>query len=367
MNYPDIYYLHLLNLVPQLGPKRLLLLAAAFDTFRQAFEADETALQKAGLEELIIATLIKHRTAILLDAEIEKLNQESIQLLCYTDNLYPRLLLETPSYPPLLYYRGSITDADELMIAMVGTRKISTYGRSVTPTLVSGLGTAGIVIVSGLAFGVDALVHQTCVDNHWRTIAVVGSGLDQRSVYPKQHQYLAEQIVATGGALISEYPIGTPAFKQNFVARNRIISGMSAGTVVVECNAKSGALITARHALDQNRSVYAVPGPIYADGSAGPHNLIRMGAQLITRAEHILEDLRIPISTSAIVSIHEFTPDQQMIIQHLSFDPVSADALVRQTSLDAATVIAILTVLEMEGVVRNLGAQQYVLAQSIKK
>jgi DNA processing protein len=195
---------------------------------------------------------------------------------------------------------------------------------------------------------------------------VVGSGIDKKSIYPKHHHHLAEQIVATGGAIISEYPPGTPAYKQHFIARNRIISGMSAATLVVEANLKSGALITARHALDQGRSVYAVPGPIYAEGSQGPHNLIRMGAQLVTKASNILEDLNVADDmTTAPINLADFSPDQQTILLQLSHEPKNIDEIIQSIDLDAATVTATLTLLEMKGVIRNIGAQQYVLTHKL--
>lgn len=367
MDYPDIYYLHALNLLPQLGPKRLGILANTFDTFKDAYFANTKTLLFAGLEKHIVDLIARHRTTVHVESEAAKLENEQIQLLSFRDTLYPELLLETPQFPPLLYYRGTLQAHDELMVAVVGTRKISTYGRTVTPEFVYGLGSKGVTVVSGLALGVDSLAHQTCVDNNFRTVAVIGSGLDAKSIYPRQHQYLAEQIIEAGGLLLSEYPIGAQAFKQNFIARNRIISGMSKGTLVVEANGKSGALITARHALDQDRSVYAVPGAIYSPGSEGPHNLIRMGAQLVTKPEHILEDLHVDASSETIVfSISDFTPDQQIILNKLSREPMSADEIVQSVDLDASKVTAALTLLEMKGAVKNLGAQQYIISQTIK-
>jgi DNA processing protein len=282
--------------------------------------------------------------------------------------LYPALLLEIPQPPPLLYYKGILKDADETMIAIVGTRNITTYGRSIVPEITAGLAKQNITIVSGLAFGVDALAHQTCVNEKRRTIAIVGSGIDSGSIYPKHHQFLAEQILETGGVIISEYPPQTPAYKQHFIARNRIISGVSAGTLVVEANLKSGALITARHALDQNRPVYAIPGPIYNPGSEGPHNLIRMGAQLVTKTEHILEDLLIETSeTNTELDYTDLTPEQLQTYSQLSREPKGINEIIRTSKLDAGTVTAALVFLEMKGVIQNIGGQQYIITHRTTK
>ncbi len=367
MAYQTNHHLHALNLLPQLGPKRISTIIDGFENIEDIWQADAKAFSLLGFDTELSQTIVDHLQNLNIDEALNQLTQEQINLLSFTDTDYPQLLSEIPQAPPLLYYRGALGPSDELMVAIVGTRKISTYGRSIVPDFTIELAQSGITIVSGLAFGVDALAHQICVDNNFRTIAVVGSGIDTKSVYPKQHQYLSEQIIATGGAIISEYPPGTPAYKQHFIARNRIISGMSTGTLVVEANLKSGALITARHALDQDRSVYAIPGPIYAEGSQGPHSLIRMGAQLVTKAGDILGDLNITDDTTATsINLADFTPDQQLILEQLSFEPKNIDEIIQSIELDASTVTAILTLLEMKGVIRNIGAQQYVLTHKLK-
>ena len=361
----DALYLHGLNLLPQFGPARLGLLARRFGTFKQAFAASENQLALAGIDLEVAKSFLALRDKINLQAEAEKLAQEQISILTFRDANYPKLLLEIPKFPPVLYYKGKMDAADELCIAVVGTRMISNYGRTVIPGLIEPLVGAGAVIVSGMAFGVDSAAHDIAVKKGRRTIAVLGGGLDEKSLYPRHHALLAQQILNAGGALISEYPIGTPNFKQNFVARNRIISGISVATVVVECDLQSGTLITAKHALDQNRTVYAVPGPIYSQTSQGPNNLIKMGAKLITEANDIFQDLNLetlPEQQSAQTMFGD-TKEESALIKLLSHEPIIINELIKQSGLPASSVTSALTFLEMKGKVKNLGGQQYILAR----
>jgi DNA processing protein len=364
-NINESLYLHGLNLLPQFGPARLALLAKRFETFREAFFASEQQLVLAGIDAEIAASFAALREKINLEEEAEKLAKEQIHILSFRDDNYPKLLLEIPKFPPILYYRGEMLISDELCIAVVGTRMISNYGRMIIPGLVEPLVDAGAVIVSGMAFGVDSAAHNVAIKKGRRTIAVLGGGLDEKSLYPRHHVFLAQQIIDNGGALISEYPVGTPNFKQNFVARNRIISGISIATVVVECDLQSGTLITAKHALDQNRTVYAVPGPIYSPTSEGPNNLIKMGAKPLTCANDIFQDLNLA-NLPEQKTAREFFGDskeESVLLKLLSLEPVIINELIKQSGLNAATVGSALTFLEMKGKVRNLGGQQYVLAR----
>jgi len=361
----DSLYLHGLNLLPQFGPARLALLSKRFKTFREAFFASEQQLVLAGIDAEIAASFASLREKMNLDEEAEKLAKEQIGILSFRDDNYPKLLLEIPKLPPILYYRGAILTADELCIAVVGTRMISNYGRSIIPGLVEPLVDAGAVIVSGMAFGVDAAAHEVAIKKGRRTIAVLGGGLDEKSLYPRHHVFLAQQIMDNGGALISEYPVGTPNFKQNFVARNRIISGISIATVVVECDLQSGTLITAKHALDQNRTVYAVPGPIYSPTSEGPNNLIKMGAKPLTCANDIFQDLNLanlPEQKTA-QTVFGDSKEESALLKLLSLEPIIINELIKKSGLNAAAVGSALTFLEMKGKVRNLGGQQYILSR----
>lgn len=365
MNLSDSLYLHGLNLLPQFGPARLSLLAKRFKNFKEAFLSSENQLIAAGIDQEIAKNFLALREKINLQDEAEKLEKEQIKILSFRDKNYPKLLLEIPKFPPILYYKGRMETADELCVAVVGTRMISNYGRVVIPGLVEPMVDLGVTIVSGMAFGVDSASHEVAVKKGRRTIAVLGGGLDEKSLYPKHHALLAKEIIDSGGALISEYPIGTPNFKQNFVARNRIISGISVATIVVECDLKSGTLITAKHALDQNRTVYAVPGPIYAATSQGPNNLIKMGAKLMTSASDVLEDLNLknlPEQQTAKASFGD-TKEESVLLKLLNFEPVIINELIKQSGLETSAVTSALTFLEMKGKVKNLGGQQYVLSR----
>jgi DNA processing protein len=364
MTYPDSLYLHGFNLMPQFGPARLFKLTRA-PQLKNIFEGDFETLAKLGIEEELAKAFIEHRKKINLDVEAEKLERVGIKLLNFKDPNYPKLLLEIPKFPPLLYYRGTLESNDELCLAVVGSRKITTYGLTVIPDLVAPIVDAGVTIVSGMAFGVDSEAHKQAVIKNRRTIAVLGGGLDDHSLYPKHHQLLASEILNTGGALVSEYPVGTPNFKQNFVARNRIISGLSVATLVVECDLESGSLITAKHALDQNRTVFAVPGPIYSEMSKGPNNLIKMGAKLVTEANDILEDLNLktlPEQKNILLNFGD-TPEETAVLKLLSKNPVNINAIIKETKLEPGQVTSALIFLEMKGRVRNLGGQQYILSR----
>jgi DNA processing protein len=233
------------------------------------------------------------------------------------------------------------------------------------PDILNPIIACGAIIVSGMAFGVDSEAHKQSIKKGARTIAVLGGGLDDASLYPKNHQLLAQQILENGGALISEYPIGTPNFKQNFVARNRIISGLSIGTLVVECDLESGSLITAKHALEQNRQVYAVPGPIYAEMSKGPNNLIKMGAKLVTESTDILEDLNLSTlpEQKQVQTTFGDSPAESTILNILSKEPMNINLIIKTSGLETGDATSALTFLEMKGKVRNLGGQQYILSR----
>lgn len=361
----DSLYLHGLNLLPQFGPARLALLGSRFESFKDAFEASEKQLAAAGVDAEVAKKFVTARQNIDLEGEAAKMEKEGINILTFRDAAYPKLLLEIPKFPPILYYRGRMDRPDELCVAVVGTRKITTYGKLTVPQLVEPISSAGAVIVSGMAFGVDSEAHNIAVKKNRRTIAVLGGGLDDKSLYPKHHTLLAQQILDAGGALVSEYPIGTPNFKQNFVARNRIISGLSVATIIIECDLESGTLITAKHALDQNRQVYAVPGPIYSPQSMGPNNLLKMGAKPIIRADDVLEDLNLeslPEQQSARILFGD-SKEETEILKLLNHEPVIINELIKQSGLDAGAVTSALTFLEMKGRVKNLGGQQYVLSR----
>ncbi|MBL8029867.1 MAG: DNA-protecting protein DprA [Candidatus Doudnabacteria bacterium] len=364
-NSQNALFLHGLNLMPELGPARLVKLSSTFSEYEKIYGSKEEELIAAGFEQTLAKKILNHLKTINLEEEAEKLFNANVSLLTPEHNNYPKLLREIPKFPPLLYTKGHMNTEEELCIAVVGTRQLTNYGRAIIPDLIGPIVEKGITIVSGLAFGVDAEAHKQSISKQKRTIAVLGGGLDNSSIYPKHHQFLAQQILDSNGALISEYPLGTPNFKQNFVARNRIISGLSVATIVIECSLDSGSLITANHALEQNRQVFAVPGPIYAPMSKGPNNLIKMGAKPITLASDIFEELNLENleQEKENATIFGDTPTETCILKLLSKEPVNINSIIKISGLSPSETTSALTFLEIKGKVKNLGGQQYILSR----
>ncbi len=340
---------------PQLGPVRLQKLLAYFGEIDKIWQANETELKAAGLDQRTIAIFIQHRQQINPDKLLSELMKLNIQALSLDDEEYPSLLREIYDPPPVIYYRGK-WPINKICLAIVGTRKISSYGQAVVKKLIPDLIKQQIVTVSGLALGVDSLVHQETITAGGQTIAVLGSGLDQENLYPSSNRYLVDKIIANDGLVISEYPPGTPPLPQHFPRRNRLIAGLAQGTLVIEGDIDSGSLITAQCALEQNREVMAVPGSIFASGSSGTNQLIKQGAKPITQLEDILECLQLKtIQQETITAFIPQTPAEDKIFNLLTSEPMLIDDLIRQSSLTAAEVSSTLSVLEVKGVVKNIG------------
>lgn len=359
---PETKYFNAFNLIEGIGPIAFKKLLAGFASLKQAWSADYNQLSRAGLEKSQIENIINQRPKINPDKEIEKVNKAKVELITIKDKNYPRLLKEIYNPPALLYVRGQLKPEDELSIAVVGTRKLSYYGKQITPIITADLARAGLTIVSGLAKGIDALAHRAALSVGGRTIAVLGSGIDKKSIYPFINQKLAEKIIQNG-ALVSEYPVGTQARPQYFPQRNRIISGLSRGTLVIEAPQKSGALITAQNALEQNREVFAIPGPILAPNSFGANNLIKMGAKLVNQANDVLEELNLAtlVDSSAKRKIKPDSAEEALIIRTLSDQPVHIDKIIKKTKLTTAVVSSTLILMETKGKVKNLGGNSYVI------
>ncbi len=272
---------------------------------------------------------------------------------------YPSLLKEIHKPPETLFYRGDISVLEKPLVAVVGSRKVSTYGQQVTEKITTELVLAGIGIVSGLAIGIDTIAHKTALTANGITVAVLGSGIDH--IYPAVNRALAEDIVKGGGLIISEFPLGTPALPYHFPIRNRTIAGISLGVVVTEAREKSGALITAGHSLEQNREVFAVPGPIDHPGAVGPHQLIKQGAVLTTNGHDILTELQLEQRQQQlqIKQVLPATPTEARLLTFLETEALHVDKLSRFARLDINVVNATLTVLEMKGMVIHLGGQTY--------
>jgi len=285
-----------------------------------------------------------------------------IKEISINDKNYPKLLKEVKDAPEVLYCRGELK-SDEQCFAVVGTRRCSSYGKQVALEIAGDLAGAGLIIVSGLAPGIDTFAHQATIERNKRTIAVLGTGLDEKSIYPQSNLKLAQRILETGSCLISEYPPGTPGSKFTFPNRNRIISGLSLGVLVVEAKEKSGALITARHAFEQNRKVFAIPGPIHSLNSKGCHYLIKNGAKLVENANDILKELHLFLPTPGVGKrgVMGENEEENLILETLKEEALDIDRIIEKTKLSAAAVASTLAILEIKGKVRNLGGNIYAI------
>ncbi len=345
--------------IKTLNPKRFHQLIAHFDTLEQAWTATAVQIAKSGIAEKAAQEIVLRRSQIDPDAMITKLVQHRVQAVTINDDTYPRLLKHIHEPPPVLYFKGTLKQ-DEHLLAIVGSRKMSLYGKQTTRSLTKTLCQHGITIVSGLALGVDAEAHTACVENNQRTIAVLGSGLDTQNIYPSHNRYLAEQIVKNKGCLFSEYPIGTPPLKHHFPARNRIIAGISHGTLVTEAAERSGALITAFQALEQNREVFAVPGTIQAPTSKGCNMLIKKGAHVVTQAADVLDGMNITSPAKNTVTQLSLPAQEQAIINALSDKPLTVSELAQELTLATKTITATLSSLEIKNLVRHAGGGKYI-------
>lgn len=348
------------NLVKGIGPMKVRALQDHFGDLERAWNADAADLRQAGLDRRALTSLLTARGNLDLDAELEKLARHDIQALTWLDLDYPARLLQIPDPPPVLYVRGQLTPDDEWAVAVVGTRRASAYGKTVTSRLVTDLVVNHVTIVSGLARGLDGEAHRAALKASGRTIAVLGCGLDL--IYPPEHRNLAREIVENG-ALVSEYSLGTPPEASNFPPRNRVISGLSLGVLVVEAGLRSGALITADYAADQGRDVFAVPGNLYNRSSVGTNRLIQDGAKLVTGAEDILEELNLMMvaQQAEVRAVVPETETEALLLQHLSLEPVHVDEISLRVDLPIAEVTSNLALMELKGMVRQVGGMNYVL------
>ena len=285
---------------------------------------------------------------------------QQIKTISIKDKNYPKLLKEIKDPPEILYLKGEIL-AEENCFAVVGTRRCSAYGKEIALEIAGDLAETGLTIVSGLAPGIDSLAHQATLERGERTIAVLGTGIDEKSIYPQENLKLAEKIVESGGCLISEYPPGTHGSEFTFPKRNRIISGLSLGVLIIEAKQKSGALITANWAKKQGRKVFAVPGPIHSSNSKGCHYLIKQGAKLVENANDILKELNLPIKEGGKEIAGE-TPEENLILGVLKEEALDADKIIEKTKLSVAKVASALAILEIKGKVRNLGGNIYAIS-----
>ena len=357
----DKAYRVALNKVAGIGPVRTAALLAACGTAEAAWHASIQQLKAAGLDRRALENLLQARRDLDVAAEWERVCRAGVRVMTLDDDDYPANLRQIDAPPPLLYVRGELQPNDLWAVAIVGTRRASVYGREVAHTLARDLANAGVTVVSGLALGIDTVAHQAAVDAGGRTLAVLGSGVDQ--IYPPTNRGLAQAIVAQG-AIISEYPLGVRPEAGNFPPRNRVISGLSKGVVIVEAGERSGALITARFAAEQNRDVFAVPGSILHPGSVGCNMLIQQGATPLLASQDVLQQLNLDQvgAQRAAQAVISADPQEAHLLTRLTREPCHVDDLVRASSLSAPQVVALLAMMELKGLVRQVGAMTYVRA-----
>ena len=363
MENAELKYWIAFNRVSRVGRARMALMEGHFGSLAAAWRASASELRKAGLNRRVSQHVAAAREKVDPDAELERLQNSGVTALTWHDEEYPPRLKQIYDKPPVLFARGDLLPSDERGVALVGTRRPTAYGREVARQLTTDLARSGVTIISGLARGIDGVVHRAALDAGARTIAVLGSGVDV--IYPREHGNLARDI-AQNGAVVSEHPLGARPDAQNFPRRNRIISGMSLGIVVVEAPESSGALLTASHALEQNREVFAVPGSVLSPSHVGGNRLIRdSGAKLITCANDALEELNLQSvePEDQQLELAAFFPEdeaQTAVLKYVTFDPIHIDEIIRNSALAASTVSGALTMMELQGVVRQVGGMNYV-------
>lgn len=352
------------NVFEGIGPLRFKLLLDYFGTAEEAYRAPVEKLREIGLGGKLVLKFDEFRQNFDISSYLLRVSQLGIFTLTLEDKNYPKLLKEIQNPPTVIYVKGfrneGFRDIGEIfnkkMVAVVGTRLPTAYGLKVTEMIVEGLVANGLVVVSGLARGIDAVAHKHTIYNKGLTIGVLACGLDK--VYPPEHKGLVGEIVRSGGAVISEMPLGMMPVRGNFPARNRIISGLSLGVVVTEAAQDSGSLITASHAAEQGRDVFAIPGPITSKMSDGTAELIKKGAKLVTRVEDILDELGIRKCTTGIKSTTsitgiELTEDERKIFVVLKEEDLAIDDIIRKSGLDSGTVGSLLSIMEIKGIIKN--------------
>jgi len=352
------------NLVRGIGSVRFQQIRTFFGDLSVAWNASAEGFKEAGLPGRALNNFLKLRKQIDLDQFYESILEKNITVLTLLDDDYPPLLKEIDQSPPVIYVKGTLTPADEFSVAIVGTRRVSEYGQQITRDASIYLTGHGLTIVSGLARGVDGLAHRHALEAGGRTIAVLGSGVDV--IYPPEHRKLAEAI-SENGAVISDYPLGTQPEGVNFPPRNRIISGLSLATIVIEAGDRSGALITADFALEQGRDVFAVPGNVLSPASRGTNRLIQNGAFAMVSPQDVLDVLNLS-EVEAIKTARQVLPGNTMeakILQVMGFEPMHVDEICNQVGMAVEKVSAALTMMELKGMVQHVGAMRYAVVREI--
>ncbi len=359
MNRSERDYWILWNQLYQfIGPIKFDQLLRAFGSAEKAWEAPEEAFRELGWGSTALQAL-KSREKVVATTTIGVLSRYKIKVITKEEGEYPDNLRTCPTPPPLLYVRGELSPSDSLSLAVVGTRRMTRYGGDVVGSLIPELCAAGLTIVSGLALGVDAAAHKAALEAGGRTVAVLAGGVDQ--VTPRSNERLGQEIISRGGAIISEFPLGTQPFKSLFPFRNRIISGMSLGTLVIEAAEGSGTFHTVRAALEQGREVFAIPGSIFSPYSAGTAKLIQSGAKLVTSARDILEELEVGVRSvkQEAKGAAPATVGEKEVLELLEGEEKCVNDIIKDSDMPTNEVLSALTLLEMRGLVKDCGGGVY--------
>ena len=353
------------TLVKGIGAVRFQHLLDRFGDAQNAWDANPAELAGAGLSLKLIERLVAVREKVDLSLIWDQIESKGIQVLTWMDEAYPQRLKEIEQPPPVLYLRGELLPEDTWAVAIVGTRRVSPYGRQVTEEIASFLAANGITVVSGFARGIDSIAHTAALKAGGRTLAVLGCGVDR--IYPPENRALFEQMLQRG-AVISDYAPGTPPEASNFPPRNRIISGLSMAVVVVEAGMTSGALITAEFAAEQGREVFAVPGNILAPQSKGTNKLIQQGAHPLLNASDIMQVLNLT-RVAQHKAARKILPDDEVeakLLDVMGDQPLHIDEIRNQTNLPVEKVSAKLVMMELKGMVRQVGNMQYVVLREVQ-
>ena len=342
------------------GSVRMRRLYDYFGSMEDVWKSSHSTLLDAGISDALGCEFVEFRKSCNVTLLEKLLTRENIHLTRFFDPEFPELLGRIYDPPAVLFVRGVLQPKLDCPIAVVGSRKMSHYGEQIIEYVVPALARQGCGIISGLALGVDGHAHEQALKSDGYTVAVLGSGNDTHAIYPRQHLQLAHRIVEKGGAVISEFAPNTPPLKNHFPLRNRIISGMSLGVFVVEAAERSGSLITARVALEQNREVFAAPGSIFSQTSKGCNSLISLGAHCVTSADDILNVFQIEHDTEQQASYIPASEDEAALLQLLSHEAMHIDDCISRAALPAARVMTLLTMLETKRIVKQIGGMRYI-------
>ncbi len=352
-------YLVALSTFADFGPARLALLLNYFKSAKKVWNLSKSDFAQIGLSMKIADKFIAHRNSFDLEKYLKDLAEKEIFAVTKFDDRYPDNLKQIDAAPFVLYVRGFLKKSDSRSVAVVGTRMMTAYGREVAQKLAGELSDYGITVISGLALGIDAVAQRAALNAGGRTVSVLASGLD--IISPIANKSLALEFIKGKGAVVSEYPLGYAPHAYDFPVRDRLIAGLSKAVIVVEGRMKSGTFYTVRAALDQGKSVFAVPGQITSPASDAPNYLIKNGAKLITEIRDVLEELNMQfkVDPAAVQKVMPDTPFEEKLAKILDIEPLHLDEIVRISGMATAEVSARLTIMEMKGIVRNVGEGIY--------